>query len=287
MNVFLTGASGYIGTAVARALGEAGHRVSGLARSDQSAQKMEAAGIRPVRGALADADVITQAARGADAVIHAAAVLDGDTAARFVDAVLAGLDGAPRPFLFTAGLWDLGDTHGDVAAEDWPPHPPALIAWRPALSDRVRRESARGVVLRPGIVYGGGSLAGMAAEARQSGVVRYVGDGAQCWTTVYVRDLADLYVRALESAPAGALYHACNEEAVPLRDLAQADSEAAGLPGQVQPWPLEQAQAELGPMADALALDQRATARKARETLGWAPQSPSPSAEMSDESALH
>jgi len=216
MKVFVTGATGYVGSAVAQALLAVGNRVSSLARSEEAARKLEDAGVDPVRGSLTDAAVIA------------------------------------------AG-------------------PALLVAWRPAHEQRVLTEAGHGIVIRPAVVYGqgGGMIADMVKQAQATGTVRYVGTGEQHWTVIHVEDLADLYVLALETAPAGSVFLAANDEAPTLREIAQAVSEAAGASGQTQPWPQEDARRALGPFADALALDQKVT--KAATLF----------ADLSEASALH
>lgn len=292
MKIFVTGATGYVGAAVAQALLAVGSRVSGLARSDEAARKLEEAGVEAVRGSLADANAIIGAARSAGAVVHAAST-GGAGAAQAdglaLDAILDGLNGTRKPFLYTSGIWVLGDTHGAVADEDAPLDPTPLVAWRPAHERRALAEAGHGIVIRPGIVYGqgGGMVAGMVRQAQAAGTVRYVGTGEQHWTVIHVEDLAALYVLALETAPAGSLFLAANDEAPTVREIAEAVSEAAGVPGQTRPWPLEDARQDLGPFADALALDQKVTNRKARQTLGWEPAAPTLFADLAEASALH
>jgi nucleoside-diphosphate-sugar epimerase len=279
MRVFVTGATGYVGTAVVEALRSAGHGVAGLARSDDAAAKLQGAGAEVVRGSLEDLDVLARGAREADAVIHAGATgrpgQDAvDTAA--VGAMLDALEGSGRPFLYTSGLWVLGDTGEQVADEDAPLRPAAIVAWRAEVESQVidaAKRGVRSVVMRPGVVYGrgGGTPGAFVSAARRKGVVRYVGDGRQRWAFVHVDDLADLYVLALD-APAGTVLNAAAGPSLPVREVAEAAAEANG--ARAEAWPLEEARAVLGPYADALALDQQVSAERAR-SLGWTPSRPS------------
>jgi nucleoside-diphosphate-sugar epimerase len=275
MRVFVTGGTGYVGSALVRRLAEAGHAVSALARSDEAAARLSASGCEAVRGSLEDVDALAAAARAADAVVHAAATgrAGQDAVDRTaVDVMLAALRGSGKAFVYTSGVWVLGDTGGAVAAEDAPLRPAALVAWRAEVERRVlRADGARGVVVRPGLVHGrgGGMAAGWVAAGRRKGVVRYVGDGAQRVNPVHVDDLADLYRLALD-APAGTVLHGV-AETVPTRDAVEAAAAAAG--ARAEAWPLEEARAALGAYADALALDQRLSAEAAR-ALGWAPSRP-------------
>jgi nucleoside-diphosphate-sugar epimerase len=276
--VFVTGATGYVGTAVAEALRAAGHEVVGLARSEDAARRLETAGCTVLRGSLGDADALARGAREADATIHAAATgaadqAEVDTAA--VRALLDALAGSGKPFIYTSGIWVLGPTGDTVAEDDAPLNAAAIVAWRPAVERMVVDAEARGgrsVVIRPGVVYGrgGGTPGGFVASGRKKGVVRYVGDGSQRWPFVHVDDLAALYVLALD-APAGSVLNAAGPS-LPAREVAEAAALATG--ARTEAWPLEDARTRLGPYADALALDQRVSAEGAR-ALGWRPSRPS------------
>lgn len=282
MKVFLTGATGYIGSVVAEHLLAAGHQVTGLARSIEAARKLEAAGVNPWPGDLHDYEKLTSAAREANGVIHAAATGNADAPqadAQAVAAILEALYETSKPFIYTSGVWVHGNTNG-VADEESELDPTPLVAWRPAIEQRVLAASARGVrsiVLRPGMVYGrgGGSAGEMVESGRRKGVVRFVGTGENRWSLIHVDDLADLYVKALEKAPAGTLLMVAAGESMRVREIAEAASRAAGLDGRVESWPIEQARERLGPYADALVLDQQISAAKAMQLLDWKPKGPS------------
>lgn len=272
MQLFVTGASGYIGSAVTEELTRAGHRVAGLARSDASARKLEKAGAAAVRGDLRDVSVIEKAARESEGVIHLAMELNADAPVLdrgAVDAILAGLSGSGKPFVYTSGIWVLGDTAGHVADENTPLHPTPLVAWRPVHENLVlRAHGVRGIVIRPGMVYGrGGGFVASFTEAAKKGVVQFVGTGENRWPFVHVDDLAELYVRAL-GAPAGSLYFAAAGPSVTVRAIAERAANGA----RVEAIPLEEARQTMGPLADALTLDQLVSARKAERELGWTPR---------------
>jgi nucleoside-diphosphate-sugar epimerase len=279
MKVFLTGATGYIGTAVADRLRAAGHKLTGLARSEAAAARLKASGITPVRGDFSDPSSVGSAARQADGVISMATTYNPAIDGPAIDAILDALAGSDKPFVYTSGIWSHGDTGGAVVDETTPPHPAALVEWRQAVEDQVRDGARRGIrtlVIRPAIVYGrgGGIPAGFVQSAKDEGAARYVGTGKNRWPFVHVDDLADLYLLALERAPAGAVLLGVAGPSRAVSDVAAAASRGAGAGGRTVAWPLEQARQKLGPYADALVLDQQASGRRAQELLGWQPHRP-------------
>ena len=282
MNVFLTGATGFIGSAVAEALEAAGHRVSGLARADAAARRLASAGVEARRGDLHDAAALREVARAAEGVIHAASTGDagaGRADAAAVEAILQALEGSGKPFVYTSGVWVHGAGGDRVLDEESPIAPADIVAWRPAVERRVLEAAGRGVravVIRPAIVYGrgGGLVAWLASGAAAGGSVRQVGEGENRWPLVHVEDLADLYVRALVRAPAGTLLIAAAGPAARVSEIAERASRAAGGSGATA-WPLDEARDALGPLADALALDEQASGERARRLLGWTPRGPS------------
>ena len=284
MKVFVTGASGYIGTAVCAKLRDFGHQVIGLARSLASARKLEDAGAQAVHGDMRDLPLVARAARESDAVIHLAQEYSADTAQldrRIAETVLEEFRLTGRPFLYTSGVWVMGDTGGEEADETTPIHPIPLVAWRPAHEQLVlEAQGPRGIVIRPAMVYGrGGGFAGdFQRQARQQGVVRHVGAGDNRWPLVHVDDLAGLYVLALQ-APAGSLYFASAGPSMRVQDVARAAAAPCG--ARVEAIPVEEARRAMGLIADALTLDQLISSRKAMRELGWTPQAKSVLEELS------
>ena len=283
MKVLVTGATGYIGSAVAEALQSSGHHVVGLARSDSAVSQLESHHIQAFRGDLRNSSSIANATQQVDAVIHAASTNDAEMprAERMaVEAILDALSGTGKSFIYTTGIWLLGNTGNQMATEGSPLDPTPLIAWRSELEPLVLNacsHNIRTIVMRPALVYGrgGGIVAMMVQAGRQYGVVQYVGMGENRWTLIHVDDLARCYVAALERAESGSLFIAADNQVMPLREIAQFVSQAAGIPGRVQSWPLDEARAAMGAFADALALDQQASGAKAQQVLNWQPQSPS------------
>jgi nucleoside-diphosphate-sugar epimerase len=276
MRVFITGGSGYIGPATIRVLRQRGHKVVALARSDAAAQAVIGLGATAVRGGLGDLDVLHGAAAEADAVIHLAQARGPETAEIDQAASAALQDGVGAgPYVHTSGTWVYGNTAG-VVDEDAPFDPPPLVAWRLGNEQLVLGRAATGghpVLVVPGLVYG--ASAGLIEQlvvgpARARGSVHYVGDGTNHWSLVHVDDLAVLYVLALD-APAGSVFAGVGDYHLTVADLVPALSEAAGCPGRAESIGLEQARDEIGPVADAFALDQQISGDRARDKLGWDP----------------
>lgn len=286
MKVFLTGATGYIGSAVARALGRHGHSVLALARSPEAETKLvtlsQAIDCEFIRGDVKNATSIRRGAEKSDGVIHAASPGDETYAVAdktVIDAVIDTLAGSGRPFVYTSGVAVHGSTGDKIVDETAPYDPSPMVAFRVDCEKRVKAAAARSVrsiVLSPAMVYGnaGGIAALWFESARDYGIVRYVGDGSNRWTTVHVEDLADLYVRAVTSAPPGSAYFGAAGKAVRVHDAAVAASEGAGIPGEVESIPYETARQLIGPLADLLVLDQQISGEKARRELGWQPTGP-------------
>jgi nucleoside-diphosphate-sugar epimerase len=275
MKVFLTGGSGYVGRATVRALERHGHEVSALARSDAAASVLTELGARPVAGDLTDTAVLRAAASEAGGVIHLGQHYGPDTAEvdrAAADALQEGL-GDRGPYVHTGGAWVFGNTDG-VVDEDAPQHPPAITAWRRANEERVLSHGGHPVLVMPGLVYGnGGGLIEtfFLTPGREAGAVPLIGDGANHWALVHADDIAELYALALQ-APPKSVYAGVSGQNVPLAEIVSALTHAAGCPGRVTRLTLAEAEARMGPIAEAFALDQRLTPARARRELGWAPR---------------
>jgi nucleoside-diphosphate-sugar epimerase len=262
------------------ALLRAGHQVAALVRTPQKAAALARRGVRPVTGDLATPSTYVDVASEVDAIVHTA--LDAKAAETLdraaIDALVAAAtrrarSGLQTALVYTSGTWVIGDTP-EPANEDTPLAPPDLMAWRP-VHERLIIEAAttnlRTMVVRPGIVYGGGRglVADMLKEAG-NGLVRIVGKGKNHWACVYDRDLADLYVRLLASPDAAGIYHANDEADERVGDIVEAIVRHARMKPDVRRMPMLEARAKLGPLAEALALDQRIRSERAK-ALGWAP----------------
>jgi nucleoside-diphosphate-sugar epimerase len=293
MRIFVTGASGWIGSAVVPELLEAGHDVVGLARSDTSAQRLEAAGAVVLRGDVDDPDDLAKAAADSDGVIHLAfqheVAFSGNFAAaaaadrRAVEAMGAALADSDRPFVLASGT--LGLTPGRVATENDGLVPSAEVRANPAgrrsatalLTLSLRGIGVRSSVLRfPPTVHGDGDhgfVATLVGIARQRGVAGYVGDGTNRWPAVHRSDAARLARLAVEAAPAGSVLHAVADEGVPFREIAGAMGRHLGVPlASVAPADAVEHFTHLGHF---VGVDSPATAAVTRELLAWEPTGPS------------
>jgi nucleoside-diphosphate-sugar epimerase len=260
MRVFLTGGTGYIGGEVAVALRRNGHDVVALARPDSDTGRLRDIGAVLVNGDLAALPSLREQLGECDAFVHATAA-DAD-ADRIAVETFAALDGH---FVYTSGVWVLGNT--DSAKEGSPVNPLPIVAWRPAHEERVL--GTGGAVLRPGCVYGGKQslLAPWFAAAEQRGPLQIVGDGTNRWAMVDVRELADLYVGAVEQRAKGVL-HGIDDSHESLATMARAIAPE----GTIENIPIEIARSAMGPFADALAVDQVIDSSETRQKLGWSPR---------------
>jgi nucleoside-diphosphate-sugar epimerase len=286
MRIFLTGATGYIGAAVLDALVRGGHDVTALVRNSEKARAVAKRGAHPVIGDLSDPESFRASADGQDGYVHTAFDArsgQGPSIDRIVlDALLAaarrprtaGANAPAKRFVvYTSGVWVLGRSP-EPASEDAPINPVDHVSWRPvheqlvidANSDRLRT-----IVVRPGVVYGGGNgIVGDLFKAAANGLVRVVGDGNNHWPLVYDRDLADLYARLAAREDAAGVYHANDEGDERVNDIVDAIKPYLPVKPDVRHVPLEEASKKMGTYAEALALDQVVRSPRAR-ALGWTP----------------
>ncbi|MFE9452845.1 SDR family oxidoreductase [Streptomyces sp. NPDC006739] len=280
MRVFVTGATGFVGSAVVPELIGAGHQVVGLARSDEAAAALKAAGAEAHRGTLDDLAGLRSAAATADGVIHLAFLHDfsdfgvaGAIDLRAIEAIGAELAGTGKPFLTTSGMPVTGS--GRTATEE---DGTGVATHRAASDEATLALAGRGVrsgLVRLPTVHGRGDHAfvpRLIRIARDKGVSAYVGDGANRWPAVHRLDAARLYRLALESAPAGASLHAMAEEGVPFRDIAEVIGRHLDVP--VTGVPADRAEDHFGWLGRFAAVDAPTSSALTRKLLGWEPSGP-------------
>ena len=293
MRVFVTGGSGWIGSAVVPELIGAGHDVTGLARSDTSADALAAAGAKVQRGTIDDLDILHSAAAASDGVIHLAFKHDiafsggfeaaADANRRAVETFGEALAGSGRPLVVASGTLMLApgrvaterDGRDPGALEHLPAGPRARAA-TDLLMFSLASRGVRSAVLRlPPTVHGDGDhgfMATLVGVARDNGVSGYLGDGANRWPAVHRLDAAHLFRLAVEQAPAGSALHAVADEGVPIRDVAEVIGRHLNLP--VVSVPPDQAGQHFTWLAPFIGADAPASSALTRELLGWQPVQP-------------
>ena len=284
MNLFITGATGFVGGSVALRLLAAGHGVRGLVRDSAKAAQLTALGITPVLGGLDDHDLLVREARMSDGVINMA---NSDHAGA-IESLIEGLRDSGKPLLHTSGSSVIGDDAQGLAVN------PAVFdedsTFVVAASKQPRRDieltvlgaaaqNIRAVVICPSSIYGTGTgvhtqsvqIPWLITQAQESGVVRVVGTGVNRWSNVHIHDVAELYLLALQNAPAGAFYFVENGEASFL-EIGQALARRLKLEP-LEFWSVEQATERWGYLHAhyTFGTNSRVTAKRARQELGWAP----------------
>ncbi len=287
MKVFVTGATGFIGSAVVRELQAAGHQVLGLARSDKNAASLTAAGVEVQRGSLDDLDSLGRAAAASDGVIHLAYHHDfsdyqraGQLDLNAVETMGAALAGTDKPFVIPTGtaLFAFFLPPGQLGTEeDLAPagmQMPRIMSEHAMLALAQRGVRTSVIRLAP-TVHGEGDhgfIATLIDIARAKGVSAYIGDGSNHWPAVHRLDAAHLFRLALENAPAGSILHGAAEEGIPTRDIAEAIGRHLNLPlVSISP---DQASEHFGWMGPIITIDNRASSALTRERLGWNPTQP-------------
>ncbi|MFD9702608.1 SDR family oxidoreductase [Lentzea sp. NPDC059081] len=284
MKVFVTGASGHVGSALVPELLNAGHQVVGLARSDASAAKVDAQGATPLLGTLDDLDVLRKAAAESDAVIHLAFKHDemyaGDYAGAahadiaVVRTFLDELSGTGKPLIGTGGTLSYSGLGHTATEEERVPSDSPRGAARNEIIDATDLRGA--VVVLPPTVHSALDTAGfipiLIRTARATGVSGYPGDGTNRWSAGHTLDAARLYRLAAEKAPAGSVLHAVAEEAITMKEIAEAIGRKLGVP--TESIPADRAQEHFGPLAFMVSRDAPTSAEQTKALLGWEPKEP-------------
>lgn len=284
MRVFVTGATGFIGSAIVPELLRAGHQVLGLTRSDAGAEALMAAGAEPHRGDLRDVESLRSGAQQADGVIHCAFIHDFSSMERFrencavdksaIEAIGEVLAGSERPFVISGGLggWAPGVP---VTEEMDPPAGSPMPRVSETFGMSLLEKGVNVSMMRLPQVHDPvkqGLVTYLVAIARAKGVSAYVGEGRNRWAAAHVKDVATLYRLAMEKAEPGAKYHAVDEEGVPVREIAEALGRGLKLP--VVSIAPEEAMAHYGFLGSFATHDLVATSAITREKLGWKPNGP-------------
>jgi len=289
MRVFLTGATGFIGSAIVKELTEAGHQVLGFARSDASAASLKAAGVEVHRGALEDLDSLKRGAQACDGVIHTAFIHDFsqfmvnvETDRRAVEAIVSALQDSGKPLVITSGSMMVA--HGRPATEQ---DAPLSVEVPRAASEAMVLATDRGVrgsvVRLAPTVHGAGDhgfVPRLINIARETGLSAYVGDGANVWPAVHRLDAAHLYRLALENAEPGTRLHGIAEEGIPFRAIAEAIGAGLGIP--VRSLTANEAPAHFDFLARFVATDNPVSSAITRKSLGWHPEGPDLLSDMRD-----
>ena len=280
MRVFVTGATGFIGSAIVQELSSAGHQVSGLARSDASAQALAALGVEVHRGALDDIDSLKRAAAGTDGVIHTAFIHDfsdmpraGKVDHEAILAMGATLAGSGRPLVIASGVMLID---APLVTEDIKADRNVIATFRTlsevAIADLAEQDVRAQIVRLPPTVHGDGDhgfIPMLIGTAREKRAAAYIGDGNNRWAAVHRLDAARLFRLALENGQPGARYHAIHDSGVPTREIAAVIGQRLGLP--VVSKSGAEADAHFGWMGQFFGLDRPASSAWTREQLGWSP----------------
>lgn len=283
MDVFITGATGYIGYPVAMGFKEAGYHVVGLVRTKEGAKKLKAAGITPLIGNLNNPETYEKVASKANILIHCGfdfssegngVALDEQAINTFIRIGQEnGNSASSKQFIYTSGVWALGNTPAEGQVdESLPLNPSKKMTWRPKHEEKVIRAATnffKTVVIRPGCVYGAkGSVVDLFFRSIPQGFVEMIGDGKNVMAMIHKDDLAECYVRTAKKQLEQEVIYATDGAVHSMKDMAEAVASEAGLKDKVKSISVEEA----GPLGEGMALNQRISNGKIRNLLNWQPK---------------
>lgn len=281
MRVFVTGASGYIGHAVARAFRQSGHDVYGLIRSKPSEHLLRISEIKPIVGDMNKPKSYMKILDEVEVIVHCAYEMSAhgvDLDASTIDTLVKAASKAnlPRTVIYTSGVWVYGNTGKKVADEASTLNPIDYVKWRPRHEKSVldaHSAQVRTVVIRPGCVYGGvNGLTAMWFDSTRQGAVEMVGEGNNRWSMIHVEDLARLYVLAAERELSNVVLNATDSTSLTVKEMVEAIAEAAGIPGKINQLTKKEAMQKYGALTDGLLIDQKISSERAARLLGWHPK---------------
>lgn len=279
MRVLVTGASGYIGYAVAKAFRAKGHQVYGLVRSQENGKMLSNEEITPIIGDLSQPDSFKDILNHIEVAVHCAFDYSSEKGVEFdaktIDVILQAFatSSLPRTFIYTSGVWVYGSRGSELVDESMSLKPLDIAKWRPNHEEKVLKATSpklRTVVLRPGHVYGGfGGLMNILFNSTHNGSVEIVGDGNNRWPMVHLQDLAYGYVSAAEKELSGVVFNVVDDSTATLRELAEALTRAAKLEGKIKSLSQDEAKKQFGPLSEGLVVDLTVNNSRIKRLLGW------------------
>lgn len=277
MRVFVTGASGYIGHAVARAFRAKGHTVYGLVRSEEQAANLSLNEIWPVIGDMQKPETFEKILEEVEVAVHCAFDTSDKAVeydAQTIDTILKVFSQSPysRAIIYTSGIWVYGSSD-KLVDESFALNPIDLVKWRPEHEKKVLEATSsnlRTVIIRPGIVYGKiGGITRLLFDQVNNGLIGIPGDGANHWSMIHIQDLAYAYVSAAEKELTNVILNITDDSMATLRQIADAIANSAGMPGKVHELSIEDAQNQLGSIVQGLVINQEINNARAKRLLGW------------------
>lgn len=280
MRIFITGASGYIGNAVAKAFRRKGHQVAGLVRSNADAQALLAEEISPVIGDMEHPLSYSGAIRHAEVLIHCAVDSASNTIGKdetviehFINCAEQGT--FTKTFIYTSGIWVYGNTQTDFVDETATLNPLNISKWRPFHEERILNATShllRTAVIRPGVVYGrSGGLTNYWFSSIQDGQLDIAGSGQNFWSMVHVDDLAEAYVLAAEKEVEGIILNVTDDLPTKIQGIADALTQVLRPRAEIRYLAKDEAEAKFGPLAEGLLADQRISNERIKRLLQWKP----------------